>query len=276
MTSYPLQKYWETTLPTLYDVWYGWHRKDQPARFVTDILAELGVLKKETEHELHILDCACGTGNPSLALLEMGINVTSSDGSSTMLEFARKHALEMGLHDKFRCHQIIWSELATVLSPKRYDAVICTGNSICHVPPSGVRDAVENMFKVLRPGGACIIDIKRYSERIREIHFDKVHGWVELDIRRVGPRQLADGRISEFTTTLIYNNKDVPGRTYDIALELRFDDSKYKRYVFPVWAITSEMVLGCMRDAGLHVFPLKITPNPQKWKYDFCIGQRRL
>ena len=41
--------------------------------------------KIQTSHE-NILDCACGTGFPSIKLLKKGYNVTCSDASTEMLE----------------------------------------------------------------------------------------------------------------------------------------------------------------------------------------------
>jgi SAM-dependent methyltransferase len=269
--TYGIQEYWTNELGDLYNVWYNWFLWEQPARTISNLISQFVPKNKK---ELDILDCACGTGNPSLALKRMGFNVLSSDGSAKMLMKASENAQLIGVDLNLVEKPVVWSELTEVFPECQFDVIVCTGNAICHVPPRGVRVAIRQMSRVLKSGGLCIIDVKRYSERIRELHYEEDRGWAERSVRR-DRRYFPDGRGGEFLTKLSYEGEDVPGRLYRIELDLSYSDGEYQHYVFPVWAITSSMVLQHMQDPGLDVLPLYPTPNPLDWKYDFCIGRRR-
>lgn len=272
MDKFTIQDYWVNELGDLYNIWYNWFNHKEPARTIAQIISQFIPKKKS---EIKIFDCACGTGNPSLALKRKGFNVLASDGSAKMLAKASENARQIGVNLKLYDKPVLWSNLAKVFSKKKFDVVVCTGNSICHVPPEGVHMAIEQMSQVLKPSGLCIIDIKRYNERIRELHYEKDRGWVERSVR-IDKRCFPDGKAAQFVTRLSYEGEDIPGRIYNVELDLRYSDNEHQHYVFPVWAVTASIILECMEKAGMQVQPLYMTPNPSEWKYDFCIGQKEV
>lgn len=272
MDKFTIQNYWVNELGDLYNIWYNWFNHKEPARTIAQIISQFIPKKKS---EIKIFDCACGTGNPSLALKRKGFNVLASDGSAKMLAKASENARQIGVNLKLYDKPVLWSDLAKVFSEKKFDVVVCTGNSICHVPREGVQVTIKQMFRVLKFGGLCIIDVKRYNERMRELHYEKNRGWVERSVR-IDRRCLPDGRKAQFVTRLSYEGEDAPGRIYNIKFDLKYDNDEEQHYVFPVWAITSGMILEYMNRWGMQVEPLFLTPNPSKWKYDFCIGIKEI
>jgi glycine/sarcosine N-methyltransferase len=113
-----------------------------------------------------VLDCACGTG-PHVALLAgQGFNVTGTDSSRPMLEEARAR-----LEDQELSADLVharWQDLPEALG-KRFDAVICIGNSL---PLAGdddeVQASIKGMFDVVSPGGVLVIQNRNMDKMKRE------------------------------------------------------------------------------------------------------------
>jgi glycine N-methyltransferase len=57
-------------------------------------------------------------------------------------------------------------------SDKRFDAVICLGNSFAHLPDfegnlANQRQSISNFMELVKPGGILVIDHRNYDEIIR-------------------------------------------------------------------------------------------------------------
>ncbi len=77
-----------------------------------------------------VLDAACGTGRHALALAELGYEVTGADPSTGMIQKAREAALNTEGHVRFV--QAGFGALAEQTG-RRFDALVCLGNSLPHV-----------------------------------------------------------------------------------------------------------------------------------------------
>lgn len=270
MDAFTIQRYWENELGDLYNLWYNWFLSGEPAGIIAQIINHFIRRKKS---EIKILDCACGTGNPSFLLKKMGFDVLSSDGSRKMLMKAAKNAQEARIDLNLVKRPVLWCELGNLFSKQEFDVVVCTGNSMCHVPPSGVRIAIEQISQILRVHGLCIIDVKRYNERIRELDYDEERGWTERT-RRIDNRYSPCREPVQFVSELSYVGDDVPGRTYNIHLEVKPNGYESNSFVFPVWAITAPIVLSHLEEFGMTTH-FDQTTLPMKWKYDFCVGVKK-
>jgi len=103
-----------------------------------------------------VLDCACGTGHDLIMFNELGVKVSGSDLSESMLKLSRKklaqEKIEISLQKlDYRYLPSHWSE--------RFDAVVCLTNSI----NEPLRDAetlmaLKSMRSVLRSGGILVFD----------------------------------------------------------------------------------------------------------------------
>jgi len=113
---------------------------------------------------LEVLDCACGSGFPSLDLHQRGYKVTCTDASAQMLKRFRHNAAASGL--TITPLQARWDELES-LFPGRFDAVLCRGSSLIYAgtwdsntdpEPSAIARSLESMARCLRPGGRLYVD----------------------------------------------------------------------------------------------------------------------
>lgn len=131
--------------------WEG--RAKAEGEFFIEKLRELGIKK--------VLDVATGTGFHSVQLLKAGFEVTSVDGSPTMLakafDNARKHGhILRTIHADWRMLNRDVHDL--------YDAVICLGNSFTHLHnENDRRKALAEYYATLRHDGILILDQRNYD-----------------------------------------------------------------------------------------------------------------
>lgn len=108
-----------------------------------------------------VLDVATGTGFHSVRLLQAGFDVTSVDGSATMLAKAFTNARQHG--HILRTIHADWRFLTRSVDDK-YDAVICLGNSFTHLfSEHDRRRALAEFYAVLRHDGVLVLDQRNYD-----------------------------------------------------------------------------------------------------------------
>jgi sarcosine/dimethylglycine N-methyltransferase len=131
--------------------WRG--RAESEGQFFIDVLRARG---KET-----VLDVAAGTGFHSVRLTDAGFNVTSADGSATMLAKAFENAQARGLI--LKTVQADWRWLNRDIQGK-YDAIICLGNSFTHLHDEmDRRRALAEFYAALKHDGILILDQRNYD-----------------------------------------------------------------------------------------------------------------
>jgi SAM-dependent methyltransferase len=108
-----------------------------------------------------VLDVACGTGFHSVRLTEAGFDVTSADGSASMLSQAFENGLSRGLI--LKTVQADWRWLNRNIQGK-YDAIICLGNSFTHLfEEPDRRRALAEFYAALKHNGVLILDQRNYD-----------------------------------------------------------------------------------------------------------------
>ncbi|EIC19715.1 glycine/sarcosine N-methyltransferase [Thiorhodovibrio frisius] len=131
--------------------WDG--RAEAEGDFFISALREHGVKK--------VLDVATGTGFHSVRLLRAGFEVTSADGSPTMLAKAFENARKRDY--LLRTAQADWRWLNRDIHDY-YDAVICLGNSFTHLhDDNDRRKALAEFYATLKHDGILIIDQRNYD-----------------------------------------------------------------------------------------------------------------
>lgn len=108
-----------------------------------------------------VLDVACGTGFHSVRLTEAGFDVTSADGSASMLSQAFENGISHGL--VLKTAQADWRWLNRHIQGK-YDAIICLGNSFTHLfEEPDRRRALAEFYAALKHNGVLILDQRNYD-----------------------------------------------------------------------------------------------------------------
>lgn len=113
-----------------------------------------------------VLDAACGTGRHALLFAGIGLTVTGADLSPAMIEQARVNAAAQGLPADFV--QAGFGGLAAATG-RKYDAIVCVGNSLPHIRNTGDMQAALTDFRLaLRPGGVLVIQNRNYNKVLAE------------------------------------------------------------------------------------------------------------
>ena len=107
-----------------------------------------------------LLDAHCGTGLASDAAARLGWTVTAADASPAMLE---RVAARLPDVRRVRASPLTLADEA----PGGFDAVVSVGNTLTTLHGDGVRTALEQLRRCTRDGGACMIAVRDFSERLK-------------------------------------------------------------------------------------------------------------
>ena len=132
-----------------WDELIDWNRRAAAEKsFFTDLLLKQGACR--------IFDASTGSGFHAVQLRRAGFDVVANDGSPSMVKKARVNFASRGLNIPTAC--LDWCNLY----PRdlgRFDAVLCLGNSLCHLFESEQRIQVLERFRaLLKPGGLLLVD----------------------------------------------------------------------------------------------------------------------
>lgn len=117
-----------------------------------------------------VLDLACGTGNLTIELAELGCKVIGIDKSPKMLEIAKLKAKNCKISPTF-----IQETFQSYPYNSKYNAVICSSFSLNYICDyNEIINVFTNIYKSLTDGGVFIFDMIYPSEV--EKHFEnKLH-----------------------------------------------------------------------------------------------------
>lgn len=109
-----------------------------------------------------VLDVACGTGLYAVEFARRGLEVVGADPSEGMLDQARRRAGQADVEIDF--HDVPMQQVAARLD-RRFDLVICLGNSIPHVlTDDDLDDTLSGFARLLNPGGVVLIQLLNYQK----------------------------------------------------------------------------------------------------------------
>lgn len=144
----------------------GWDKREEAeGGFYQRLMSASGVQT--------VADVACGTGFHSITLAKSGFDVTAADGSDNMVRKTEENAKNMGvqLQGTTTCD---WVKLSRDLGANTFDAVLCLGNSFTHLfEHEARRDALEEFFQVVKPGGVVVIDHRNYDSMLEHGYTSK-------------------------------------------------------------------------------------------------------
>lgn len=102
-----------------------------------------------------VLDCACGTGHHLYMMVKMGLEVSGSDYSYSMLEVARKNLSSLNKDVKLKQCDFRYLENAF---DEKFDAIVCLTTSLPHLhEDEDLITALISMKNRLNNGGILIL-----------------------------------------------------------------------------------------------------------------------
>ena len=116
-----------------------------------------------------VADVGCGTGVDSISLSQLGLDVTSFDPSTEMINTARTNS------EKYNCKIDFYNFGANEI-PKtfynKFDLVVSLGNTLANIPFGKIAISVVKLFKLLKKDGRVLIQILNYEKNIskKECH----------------------------------------------------------------------------------------------------------
>ena len=109
-----------------------------------------------------VLDVACGIGTQSIGLAEIGYTVTSSDLSSSEVEYARQESLRHNVQIEF---QVVDMRQVWDTYQRQFDVVIACDNSVPHLLGNDeILFAFRQFYRCTKSDGCCIISVRDYDQ----------------------------------------------------------------------------------------------------------------
>lgn len=112
-----------------------------------------------------LLDVSIGSGSMTMPLTDMGVTLSGSDLSETMLANCKKKADKRGVSVELNC-----SDFRTLdcWAGRQFDCVASTGNSLPYVTNEDAMAALEKMDSLVVPGGYLYVDIRNWDQIMKE------------------------------------------------------------------------------------------------------------
>lgn len=112
-----------------------------------------------------LLDISIGSGSVTLPAAELGIRLTGSDLSESMLANCRMKAASRNIDITLK--QCDFRTVSSQFSEK-FDCVASTGNSLPHVANEEVLQTLEQMDALITPGGYLYFDMRNWDKILKE------------------------------------------------------------------------------------------------------------
>ncbi|MBA7481004.1 MAG: methyltransferase domain-containing protein [Spirochaeta sp.] len=122
--------------------------------------ATVDFISRRVKAHSSILDLACGTGNYSLSMANLGCQVTGIDLDERMIDSARAKVRDQQC--RFEVGDM--RRLREVCAEDEYDLVLCIGNSLAHL--TGKQDIIRllgDCLAILKQGGKLIVQIVNFD-----------------------------------------------------------------------------------------------------------------
>lgn len=148
----------------VYDRFVNW--EERLSHELPFLVSKLGNVNHASNQTATILDAACGTGHHIIALKDNGFDVIGADISSNMVEIAQHNANKSGFTIPFK--QAEFGKLSETFGDKRFDGLLCLGNSLPHcLDDEALSETLSDFRTVMRPGGKLIIQNRNFDQVIK-------------------------------------------------------------------------------------------------------------
>jgi len=263
--------FWESAPP-------DWPKRKYSSALVCDIDTMLRKYSVYMDKPIrNVLDCGCGTGNPSIGLAKKGYKMFCVDGDPRMVKRFRKNCREEGLEiPVITCD---WRDIALDISEKRlFDAAICRGNSLIysgswdqpslipHISAKAIEITLKSIAALLRPGGLLYVDITSNREYCNDRPKAEFLGIRETD--------------KHYVSIFWYNTYNVQTRTRKVHARRLFEDKQSGQpdylgiYTFVGYMLYHEDLLQVAKQAGFGLYQ-KYYNIPSEHLYDVFLFSKQ-
>ena len=171
-----------------------------------------------------VLDCACGTGQHLFMFFQLGLDVSGSDYSDSMLDVARKNFEKQGI--KIPLRQCDFRYLEQKHS-NTFDAVVCLTSSLPHLhSDEDLLRALQSMRNRLNRGGVLVLTQGTTHCTLSLPSIEVVIN--KKDFSRVFIKEHDDEFQTIHVLDLFHSDERVESNRYDIVYRILLDDA-YKR-----------------------------------------------
>lgn len=126
------------------------------------------ILERYDHHVGRLVDLACGTGNVTTALYDLGYSVSGADLSEAMVQVAREKSLLLEREIDFYQRDL---RHLNDLGP--FDTAVCLYDSFNYLlTPQDLAQALEQVHAILLPGGLFVFDV--CTKRNSKLYFQDV------------------------------------------------------------------------------------------------------
>ncbi len=136
-------------------------RKELLAEFLSHDIAKANFYWRK----LYAADLGCATGIDSIALSQLGIDVTSFDISGEMIKKAKANAEKF--HIKLKTVKTDLAEIASDLDDN-FNLIISSSNTPANIPFDQIQIVLDNFYRILKPAGKFIIQLLNYDKMLKE------------------------------------------------------------------------------------------------------------
>lgn len=140
-----------------YDRFINW-----PSRLAVELPFLSQQIQKAAGPSSRVLDAACGTGMHTIALAQLGYQMSGADVSGGMIERARANASSAGVSVNFEAAG--FEHLADTFGRKAFEALTCLGNSLPHIlNAAALAVTLADFAACLRPGGLVLLQNRNFD-----------------------------------------------------------------------------------------------------------------
>ncbi len=112
-----------------------------------------------------LLDVSIGSGSATLPLADLGVNLSGSDLSETMLANCKRKAESRDFPIELKCCDF---RNVSEHFEGPFDCVASTGNSLPYVSNDDVLKTLEQMDALIRPGGYIYFEIRNWDKVLED------------------------------------------------------------------------------------------------------------
>lgn len=202
------------------------------------LTAELGQTGVPDKNPVCVLDAACGTGQHVIALTHQGFDCSGADLSKKMIQIAQSTAKAENLEIDFK--QAGFGQLSNAFRYKKFDNLICLGNSLPHVlDEESMVDTLIDFKDVLKTGGKIIIQNRNFDSVIKANN-----RWMEPETYRDGQNTWVFVRFYDFQPDGML--------TFNILILTSQNGGKFQQQVIStrLWPFAHEQLVGWLEKTG--------------------------